>query len=101
MYIIPVDACRQMWDKAGNPSISNTVSKVHTWAIAIQSPLPTSGLPALPPEKISGANDLEVQIGRAKSDLQSAGRSGYRFVGRWAQDAPSPCFWHLRGILGS
>jgi hypothetical protein len=87
MYIIPVDAYRQMWDQAGNPSVSSTISKIYTWTIAIQSPPPTSGLPALPPEKISGVNDLAVQIGRAKSDLESASRSGYRFVGRWAQDA--------------
>jgi len=87
MYIIPVDAYRQMWDQAGNPSISNTISKIYTWTIAIQSPPPTSGLPALPPEKIAGFNDVAVQIGRAKSDLESASRSGYRFVGRWAQDA--------------
>jgi hypothetical protein len=87
MYIIPVDAYRQVWDQAGNPSISSTISKIYTWTIAIQSPPPTAGLPALPPEKISGVNDLAVQIGRAKSDLESASRSGYRFVGRWAQDA--------------
>jgi len=87
MYIIPVDAYRQMWDQAGNPSISSTISKIYTWTIAIQSPPPTAGLPALPPEKIAGYNDLAVQIGRAKSDLESASRSGYRFVGRWAQDA--------------
>ena len=87
MYIIPVDAYRQMWDQAGNPSVSSTISKIYTWTIVLQSPPPTSGLPALPPEKITGVNDLAVQIGRAKSDLESASRSGYRFVGRWAQDA--------------
>ena len=42
---------------------------------------------ALPPEQITGYNDLAVQIGRAQSDVDSASRSGYRFVGRWAQDA--------------
>ena len=46
IYIIPVDAYRQMWDQAGNPSISNTISKIYTWTIAIQSPPPISGLPA-------------------------------------------------------
>jgi len=87
MYIIPVDAYRQMWDSAGNPYVTNMISKVYTWTVALQSPPPTSGLPALPPEKIAGFNDVAVQIGRAKSDLESASRSGYRFVGRWAQDA--------------
>jgi heat shock protein HslJ len=55
--------------------------------VALQSPPPTSGLPALPPEQIAGVNDLAVQISRAASDADSASKSGYRFVGRWAQDA--------------
>jgi heat shock protein HslJ len=55
--------------------------------VALQMPPPTSGLPALPPEEIAGVNDLAVQIGRAVSDADSASKSGYRFVGRWAQDA--------------
>jgi hypothetical protein len=45
------------------------------------------GWPALPPEEISGVNDLAVQAGRAVSDESSAARRGFRFVGRWAQDA--------------
>ena len=76
IYIIPADAYRQMWDQAGNPSISNTISKIYMWTIVIQSPPPISGLPALPPEKISGVRYLAVQIGRAKSDLESASSSG-------------------------
>ena len=87
MYIIPVIAYEQLWDSAGNPSVTNTITKVYSWTVALQSPPPTSGLPALPPEKISGVNDLAVQIGRAASDAASASKSGYRFVGRWAQDA--------------
>ena len=62
-------------------------NKIYTWTVALQSPPPTAGLPALPPEQITGYNDLAVQIGRAQSDVDSASRSGYRFVGRWAQDA--------------
>ena len=87
MYIVPVTAYEQMWDQAGNSYVTMTTHKIYTWTVAIQSPPPTAGLPALPPEQITGYNDLAVQIGRAQSDVDSASRSGYRFVGRWAQDA--------------
>ena len=87
MYIIPVTAYEQMWDAAGNPSVTATITKIYSSTVALQSPPPTSGMAALPPEQITGYNDLAVQIGRAASDVDSASRSGYRFVGRWAQDA--------------
>lgn len=87
LYLIPVDAYRAMWDAAGNPRVSATIDDVFQWTIALQSPPPTSGLPALPPEEVTGANDLAVQIGRTEPQAESASRSGYRFVGRWAQDA--------------
>lgn len=87
LYIIPVDSYRQMWDDAGNPYIANSIDGIYKWTVALQSPPPVSGLPALPPEELGGVNDLAVQIGRAASDAQSASKSGYRFVGRWAQDA--------------
>ena len=87
MYIIPVTAYEQMWDAAGNPSVTATITKIYSSTVALQSPPPTSGMPALPPEQITGYNDLAVQIGRAQSEVDSASRSGYRFVGRWAQDA--------------
>ena len=87
MYIIPVTAYEQMWNQAGESVVTRTTTQIYTSTVALQSPPPTAGLPALPPEQISGVNDLAVQISRAKSDLDSASRSGYRFVGRWAQDA--------------
>jgi heat shock protein HslJ len=87
MYIIPVDEYEQMWEGAGNPSVTDSITGVYSWTVAIQTPPPTSGLPALPPEQIAGVNDLAVQIGRAASDADSASKSGYRCVGRWAQDA--------------
>ena len=87
MYIIPVTAYEQLWDDAANPYITGMITQIYSLTVALQSPPPTAGLPALPPEVVSGYNDLAVQIGRAKSDVDSASRSGYRFVGRWAQDA--------------
>jgi hypothetical protein len=87
MYIIPVDAYRQMWDEAGNPHVTSTIDRIFQWTVALQSPPPTAGLPALPPEEVTGVNDLAVQIARTSPQSGSASRSGYRFVGRWAQDA--------------
>lgn len=87
MYIIPVTAYEQLWDEAGNPFVTSTLTKVYSWTVALQTPPPTSGLPALPAEEIGGVNDLAVQIDRAASGPDSASKSGYRFVGRWAQDA--------------
>ena len=87
MYIIPIDAYRQLWDSNGNPSVSDMIAKIYTRTVAIPSPIPTSGWPALPPEEIVGYNDLAVQVGRAAVTDLSASKSGYRLVGRWAQDA--------------
>lgn len=87
LYIIPVNAYRALWDQAGNPQVSATIDQIFKWTTALQSPPPTSGLPALPTEEIGGVNDLAVQIGRVEAETDSASRSGYRFVGRWAQDA--------------
>lgn len=87
MYLIPVDAYELMWDEAGDPYVSTSVTKIYSWTVTLQAPPPTSGLAALPPEAISGVNDLAVHIDRATIEAESASKSGYRFVGRWAQDA--------------
>jgi heat shock protein HslJ len=89
MYIIPVDAYRQLWDSNGNPAVSSEIAKIYSRTVAIPSPIPTSGWPALPPEEVVGYNDLAVQVGRASSDDLSASKSGFRLVGRWAQ-SPNP-----------
>ena len=49
----------------------------------------TDGVPALPYEQMpAGVNDAAVQVGRVTGlTPESASRNGYRFVGRWAQDA--------------
>ena len=55
------------------------------------NPAPTSGMAALPSSEFVGYNDLAVQVGRAvpasELNLLSSTQTGYRFVGRWAQDA--------------
>lgn len=91
MYIIPVNAYRAEWDAAGNPSVSKTIDDIEQLAYALPSPAPTSGMPALPSEQVAGYNDLAVQVDRAvpanELNLTSSAQTGYRFVGRWAQDA--------------
>lgn len=87
LYLIPVNAYRAMWDEAGNPAIRSEIDRIYQWTQALPSPAPTSGAPALPPEQVSGFNDLVVQAARTGAGAESASRSGYRFVGRWAQDA--------------
>ena len=92
MYIIPVDAYRQLWDDAGNEGVTRTIDSIQALNFEIPDPAPTSGYPALPYEQAgAGVNDLAVQVGRAvdQSELNttSATQDGYRFVGRWSQDA--------------
>ncbi len=66
MYLIPVNAYRQMWDQAGNPAVSKTIGQIEQVSFSLPNPAPTSGLPALPYDEIgSGFNDLAVQLGRA------------------------------------
>lgn len=91
MYIIPVNAYRKMWDEAGNDAVTRTMQSIQELNFVLPSPAPTSGYPALPFEEIAGVNDLAVQVGQAVSQAElntsSATQDGYRFVGRWAQDA--------------
>ena len=35
MYIIPVTAYEQLWDQAGNSSVTMTTNKIYTWTVAI------------------------------------------------------------------
>ncbi|HEY52753.1 MAG TPA: META domain-containing protein [Caldilineae bacterium] len=88
MYIIPVNAYRQMWEENGNLAVSRTMEMIDQLSYMLTSSPETAGYPALPYEEIgSGYNDLAVQVGRATATDASASKNGYRFVGRWAQDA--------------
>ena len=90
MYLIPVNAYREMWEEAGNDSVSNTIDAIQQISINMVRP-EGRGLPALPGEETPGVNDLAVQFDRAVPAGQvneiSATQTGYRFVGRWKQDA--------------
>ena len=87
MYIIPVEAYKALWDEAGNAAVSETTAQIFQYASVLPYPGPISGLPVLPFEQVGGTNDLAVQQGRVPANLARATRDGYRFVGRFAQDA--------------
>ncbi len=92
MYIIPVNAYRQLWDEAGNDAVTRSIESIQALNFELPDPAPTSGYPALPYEQVgAGINDLAVQVGRAvdqnELNTTSATQDGYRFVGRWSQDA--------------
>ncbi|GJM39722.1 MAG: hypothetical protein DHS20C20_00040 [Ardenticatenaceae bacterium] len=88
LYLIPVEAYRQLWNEAGNTAVANALSQIADRATITNLP---GSVAALPFEAIGGINDLTVQLGRAvpfgQLNETSATQSGYRFIGRWAQDA--------------
>ncbi|MCA9875196.1 MAG: META domain-containing protein [Anaerolineales bacterium] len=89
MYIIPVNAYRQLWDDAGNEAVSKMVEAIYQKTVALPYPPQTSGLPALPFEMVVGTNDIAAQVGRTTPTDISASQSGFRFYGRFAQ-SPNP-----------
>jgi heat shock protein HslJ len=90
MYIIPVNAYRKMWDEAGNSTVSDRIAAIEQISYNMLRP-DSRGLPTLPTEQTGGVNDLAVQFDRAvpanEVNETSATQTGYRFVGRWMQDA--------------
>ncbi len=87
MYVIPVEVYRSLWDEAGNNAVSESIAQIFQFATALPYPGPSSGIPVLPFEQVTGANDLAVQLGRVPAVAESATQDGYRFVGRFIQDA--------------
>ena len=98
IYLIPVKAYEALWNAAGNPSVSRTMMAIYSSTVALQSPPPVGGMPALPFEQIPATNDLAVQQGRVPSNASSASKSGYRFVGRWEQSANPVTNQNLRYV---
>jgi hypothetical protein len=83
LYIIPVDAYEALWADTGNPGVSRAVQHLHDLLASRPEPIPTSGMPVLPFERVTGFNDLAV-LGQY---LDNAYLSGVRFVGRLSQSA--------------
>lgn len=88
IYIIPAAAYATLWLDNANPAVANTLVAIDEVSYALPSPAPTAGYPALPVEQVGTAyNDLAVQVARIPATPDSATKDGYRFVGRWNQDA--------------
>lgn len=87
MLIIPAANYEQLWLDNDNETVSRTMEAIFGYTVALPAPAPTSGMPALPVEATTGVNDVATQVARAGATAFSATKSGYRFVGRYAQDA--------------
>ncbi len=84
-YLIPKQAYLDKWQAAGDDGVKNTIGLLDIYLTQQTLPLPTSGMPVLPPERVAGFNDLAVQ-GKYLSFDQGY---GVRFVGRFNPD-PNP-----------
>lgn len=85
IYVIPVDEYEQLWAQEGDTSISRRIEQLQAMLDEGTDPFPTSGIPVLPFEEVTGVNDLAVQGEYLEFDWFS----GLRFVGRFNQD-PNP-----------
>jgi heat shock protein HslJ len=85
IYIIPVDEYQQLWEQEGDDSITRRIVQLQEMLVEQPEPFPTSGLPVLPFEEVTGVNDLAVQGEYLEFDWFK----GIRFVGRFSQD-PNP-----------
>jgi hypothetical protein len=85
IYIIPVEAYKQLWESAGDESVTSKLERLDTLLAEKLDLSFISGIPVLPSEEIGGVGDLAVQ---GKYVDWSMG-SGVRFVGRFVQD-PNP-----------
>ena len=85
IYILPVDEYQQLWEQEGDDSIALRIEQLQELLQEQPEPFPTSGLPVLPFEEVTGVNDLAVQ----GEFLEFDWFSGVRFVGRFSQD-PNP-----------
>ena len=84
-YLIPKQAYLDKWQAAGDDGVKNTMGLLDIYLTQQTLPLPTSGMPVLPPERVAGFNDLAVQ----GKYLKFENGYGVRFVGRFNQD-PNP-----------
>jgi len=87
IYIIPVDAYRQLWEQHDSRIISDEIQKIAKLSLHLPQPAPVRGLPVLPIEETFGVNDLATQLRLGASQDVSASKNGFRFVGRFAMDA--------------
>lgn len=87
MYIIPVQAYKDLWGANGDDTITNTVAAIFDTVVTTPASAQESGLPVLPMEEVSGVQELTVQLARLPAAEGSAAASGYRFVSRFTEPA--------------
>jgi heat shock protein HslJ/uncharacterized protein YraI len=85
IYILPVDEYQHLWEQEGDDSVTLRIEQLQELLQEQPEPFPTSGLPVLPFEEVTGVNDLAVQ----GEFLEFDWFNGVRFVGRFSQD-PNP-----------
>lgn len=81
IYIIPANAYKAQWEAAGNDSVTQIMDSQQTMLAG--KPIPFANTGVLPAEEAVGALDISVQ----QEYLSFSDWEGFRFVGRFAQDA--------------
>ena len=87
IYIIPVDAYRELWESHDSQAVTAEMQKIKALSSELPDPKPVRGLPVLPIEETFGINDFVTQLRPVAGDAASASPNGFRFIGRFAIDA--------------
>ena len=88
IYIIPAAAYEAMYELNDDGAITRMMNQIAAMTYDIPEPPPVSGMPVLPLERAgAGYNDLAVSVSRGAPRSESATKNGFRFIGRWNQDA--------------
>jgi hypothetical protein len=93
IYVIPIDDYEQLWNDAGDSTITDRLAQLRD--IIASGEVPSSGIQALPVEEASAFNDLAVQ----GVVTQLGEWNGFRFVGRYEQSANPVTNQNLRYIF--
>ncbi len=103
IYIVPKQEYINLWTAAGDNTVADRMSQLEALVKSKGANMPSSGMPILPMERVTGTNDLAVQ----GKYLDLGQWSGIRFVGRFSQ-GPNPVtstnpqlFYIFQGFAGS
>jgi heat shock protein HslJ len=103
IYIIPKQDYIDLWTAAGDNTVADRMSQLEDLVKKQGANLPSSGIPVLPMERVTGTNDLAVQ----GKYLDMGTWSGIRFVGRFSQGpnavtSTNPQLYYMvQGFAGS
>ena len=85
VYIIPIEAYRQMWEQNESVIVPDLLDKIEQIIAQPPMPRPVRGAPVLPLEETYGVNDFVTQMRPVAGGKM--GWRGFRFIGRFAIDA--------------